>query len=301
VFDRPSPARRALCLALALGQVWPALALAAEAPAIEQAKNLLDEGEFERALKAIDVGLNRAEVTAPTAARLYELQGTAWLYLGKDEKARESFENLLRLSRGYQLAKGSSGKARALLEEIRSRMAAASPPPKAPTVEVLPLQAIAGQPVELRADVRDLPAGARPRAFWRQPGAARFGSSPMSEAGNERWAAQVPGFEVPDGERGVLEYYVEIADAQGNRLGGAGSSERPMALQVLGRPRPTVQAGEEKPPAPAVAEEIAEPWYRKWWVWTIAGGLAIGAGAAVAYPLVKGQRAEIPITIQVQQ
>ncbi len=249
---------------------------------------LVESGEFERAVLAIERALMDPNLTGPVASQLYELQANAWLYLGKEDKARLSLEQLLRLSPDYQLAKGTSPKLRSTFEGLR----AAPRPVEKVGVESFGVfgGAEVGRPVELRAELKNLPQGAQPKVYWRKRGAGKYGSSGMTTEDRSRFAAQIPAFELPAGENGVLEYYLEVADLAGRRLASSGSAERPLALEIAG------PAGTSGP-----ALEDGDPWYTKWWVWAIAGGLAAGAGAAVAYPLIKGQRAEVPITVTVQQ
>jgi len=76
----------------------------------------------------------------------------------------------------------------------------------------------------------------------------------------------VPGVSLTPGAR--IDYYVRALDEHGGVLAESGTPTLPFRLQV------------------AVPEELADrqaarrpkAWYQKWWVWTIAGAVIIGAG-----------------------
>jgi tetratricopeptide (TPR) repeat protein len=61
-----------------------------------------------------------------------------------------------------------------------------------------------------------------------------------------------------------IDYYVSALDARGGLLAESGTATLPFRLQVASPP-PVVVAG---PPR----------WYQKWWLWTIVGAAAVGAG-----------------------
>ena len=68
-----------------------------------------------------------------------------------------------------------------------------------------------------------------------------------------------------------VDYYVRALDEHGGVLAESGAPTLPFRLQVAA---PPVLVGRE--PAPPAR------WYQRWWVWTIVGAVAAGAGA-VAY------------------
>jgi len=74
---------------------------------IATARQLVEEAEFEKALKVIDQALPKAEHVRDRAA-LYELQGTVNLYLGKEAAARRSFEKLLDVVPDWSMAQTTS-------------------------------------------------------------------------------------------------------------------------------------------------------------------------------------------------
>ncbi len=71
-----------------------------------------------------------------------------------------------------------------------------------------------------------------------------------------------------------VEYYVRALNAQGSVLAESGTPTLPFRLQVAA---PAMAAGGGGAGAPAHT-----PWFKRWWVWTIVGAVAVG-GSAAAY------------------
>jgi tetratricopeptide (TPR) repeat protein len=73
----------------------------------------------------------------------------------------------------------------------------------------------------------------------------------------------IPAAALPAGAR--LDYYVRAVDGHGGTVAESGTPALPFRLQVA---------------APQTAA-LREPprWYQRWWVWTLVGAVAVGAGA----------------------
>jgi tetratricopeptide (TPR) repeat protein len=100
-------------------------------------------------------------------------------------------------------------------------------------------------------------------------GANAFHTTSLERLGSEwRTLAFLPDV---SGARAVLEYYLEVT-CRAQVIAHLRSAETPFAL-VLER--------QTKPPAP-------DPWFRKWWVWTIVGaGVVAVAGVTTAVVLTR--------------
>jgi tetratricopeptide (TPR) repeat protein len=79
---------------------------------------------------------------------------------------------------------------------------------------------------------------------------------------------EVPAAALPAGAR--VDYYVRALDEHGGVVAESGAPTLPFRLQVA---EPAALAARAAARAPV-------PWYGHWWVWTIVGAVAIGAGAA---------------------
>jgi tetratricopeptide (TPR) repeat protein len=78
----------------------------------------------------------------------------------------------------------------------------------------------------------------------------------------------VPGVSLTPGAR--VDYYVRALDEHGGVLAESGTPTLPFRLQVAVPEALAARAAARGP----------TPWYEKWWVWTIAGAVVIGAGGA---------------------
>jgi tetratricopeptide (TPR) repeat protein len=264
---------------------------AVHSPEIDTARQLIAEAEFDRALAEIGRALAHEHNTDLMLGTLYELQGTAYLYLGHEDKARESFERLLQAVPDFELAAGTSPKLRSLFEQVKSDLARSKLQPVTVAHEPPP-RAAPGRRLDIDARMSAMPAGARARLYYRRAGTESYSSTFFAELEGDLKRAQVPAFELPEQASDyALEYYIEVADGAGRRLAGAGNALEPLLVKVA--------AAQALSPDPSAASE--ERWYQKWWIWAIAGGVAAGAGAAVAVPLLLDNQATLPVTVKVQQ
>lgn len=288
-------ASRALVVILVLGLLAAAPAFAARRAVhsreIDKVRQLIAEAEFDRALAEIGRALAQQHNTDLMLGTLYEQQGTAYLYLGNEDKARESFERLFQAVPDFDLAPGTSPKLRSLFEQVKSDVArrmlqpvtvAHQPPPRAEP----------GSRLDLEAQIGSMPEAARARLYYRRAGTESYSSTFFAELEGGRQRAQIPAFELPEqASEYALEYYIEVADGAGRRLAGAGNALEPLLVKVA--------AARGQAPDPSSVSE--ERWYQRWWVWAIAGGVAAGAGAAIAVPMLLDQQATLPVTVKVQQ
>lgn len=276
----------AACLGLAL--TASSGALAATKNPIEKARQLLEDAEFEPALKIINEALGSPDNSDAMLVQLYELQGTAYLFLSKEDKARASFERLLQADPDHQLPKSTSNKIRTLFEQVRAErksvklkhggIATAKP----------------GERLDVRAQISDLPPGAKTRLYYRRAGTEGYSSTSFAAEGSD-YVAKVPAFELPvEDSEYALEYYLEVGDSAGRRVAGVGDALTPLRVRVSGKAEPAMPEG----PAPAAAQE--ESWYEKWWVWTLVGVVVVGAGVGVGVALTQPGDATLPITVQVK-
>ncbi|MFY9268744.1 MAG: hypothetical protein WAO55_03225, partial [Candidatus Manganitrophaceae bacterium] len=153
-----------------------------------------------------------------------------------------------------------------------------------------PGQAVSpGKPVVIEAVMTDNVAITEATLFYRLEGQADYSSINMEPIGKDRYAATIAQGEVtPPG----IEYYIQALDRAGN-VATRGFSFSPLTLTVLSPPpekKPEKKEGEAlteklfppeaKEPAQATEAPPEPAWYKKWWVWTIAGAVIIGAVAA---------------------
>jgi hypothetical protein len=90
----PRIMRASLPLAL-FGLLWCLPAQAAPASKLADARKLVDDLDYEGALKALDGAEKTEGNDRATLAEIYTLQGIAWGTLGKEAKTRDAFRKLL--------------------------------------------------------------------------------------------------------------------------------------------------------------------------------------------------------------
>jgi tetratricopeptide (TPR) repeat protein len=221
------------------------------------------EQDYRGAVESLHLVVVDPVATVEEKARAWEYVGLSWLVIGKRQKAREAFEELLAIDPQYTLSEPSrSPKLRAFFEEVRGSFVPGARR-GAPDVEVAhsaPSAAQAGRPLEFAAQV---PRGASVvedvslRA--RRQGLLTFDARHMrrEEEGRFRLTYSPP----RDNADYVLEYYLEARDGQGHVVARVASPERPIALPVQGVPT---------------------PWFRRWYVWAGVGAVVAGVVVGVA-------------------
>ncbi len=290
----PPLAVRSCVVLLALSLSLPTLAASRLGP-VEKARQLIEDAEFDQALKVLNDGLAAPDNSDAMLVSLYELQGTAYLYLGKEDKARQSFERLLQASPDHELPKGTSSKLKALYEQVRNDAKSLRLKPVKLAHDKLD-RVKPGERLDVRAKITDLPQGAKARLYYRRSGTEAFSSTSFQLETGTDYVARVPAFELPaEPNEWALEYYLEV-DASGRRLSGVGDSLAPLSMRVLAAD----DTGPGETPPPTV--DASDPWYKKWWVWTIVGVVVVGAAAGTtAAVLSSSNDATVPVTVKVQQ
>jgi hypothetical protein len=131
-------------------------------------------------------------------------------------------------------------------------------------------EATGGLPVVYDIAVRD-PRGAvgKVSVRYRKQGQAEYSLLPLAQDTSGRWRGEIPGewTENDDGE--VLEYYVDTADAGGERLLSVGDAATPLRVDV----------------APGSVGD-AVPFYQTFWFWgltVVTAGALAASGGAVAW------------------
>jgi hypothetical protein len=142
-----------------------------------------------------------------------------------------------------------------------------------------------GKALRIEATIRDKAGIKDATVFYRKSGEDNYQQVKMESQGNDLYSATIPADGIK--EPGV-EYYIQASDKAGNIV-MRGFSFSPLSLSVTrgvpapqqGTPLVLTPSPEErmtmKSEAPAVEGE--KPWYKKWWVWTLAGAVVIGAAA----------------------
>ncbi len=226
---------------------------------LEVGRRALAAFEVDSAIAALDRAAafpldHRRHVT------LWEQRGIAQAYLEREADALASFDMLLALDPGHLLSYTLSPKATFVFEKARAAATARG----APALELRwsrdqRLGAAVPVEVEAIADPRGLLRHAT--IYVRSRGESAWRAVDLSLAGIgtiER--ARLPA--VAGSKPTSLEIYAVASDDAGNEVLSWASPERPREIPLRYDPPPR--------------------WYRKWWVWAVAGGvLAVGTGVSV--------------------
>jgi tetratricopeptide (TPR) repeat protein len=276
---------KSLALALVVLLALPARATPADPQAAVKARMADGERryadqEYRAAIDIFQSVLADSTSTRDQRARAYEYIGLSWLILGKKQRAREAFEDLLSIDPHYTLSDPShSPKLREFFEEVRATFVpgyARAAAGEAELEHAAPAHAMAGRPVELLAvPTRNAQMVKHVTLHWRRPGLVTFNAVPLRTE-NGRFVANF----TPPREPGDynLEYYLEAHDDKGRVVARVASPQSPIALPVT--------STREGPTA----------WYKRWYVWAAVGAVVAGVaiGATIAATAEKAPDGTLP-------
>ncbi len=150
-----------------------------------------------------------------------------------------------------------------------------TPPTIVHTPPTIPM--VLDEPFLVHAVVTDDVGVARVRLYFRAEAAQEYRSVEMAPAKAGSYTATIPAHHRADR---AIEYFIQAEDAAGN-IALRGAAFEPMRIADPSTVDPSLIPKEDpaarltmKTPAPS-----GKPWYKKWWVWTIAGAVVIGAAA----------------------
>jgi hypothetical protein len=242
---------------------------AAAEPTLLRAEQEYGALDYAKAAATAHAVLDRGGNDLAMLRRIYALLGQSLAITGATEEAKRFFQQLLALQPDYKLPSGASPKIRAPLAAVladwagRPGLTAAHRPPAGVSDN---------DPLVLKVTVIEDPLKMvhAARVTYQLPGKKTSSSVKVEGRGPDLVAAiPLPALNVQPGE---LSYRMELLDRSGNILFSKGTPAAPLTVVVTAR-----TAGA----APAGAEAAGTPWYKRWWVWTIAGAVVAGAATAV--------------------
>ncbi|TAK00891.1 MAG: hypothetical protein EPO39_15175 [Candidatus Manganitrophaceae bacterium] len=143
-----------------------------------------------------------------------------------------------------------------------------------------------GDSVTIQATITDNAEVKEATLFYRTIGTEAYSSINMERLQQGTFSTSIPTQDIA--EPGV-EYYIQASDKAGN-IALRGFSFSPLTVTVtpaLPEKKGTEEAftekvfpAEEKQTALKTEATPDKPWYKKWWVWAIAGAVVVGAAAA---------------------
>jgi hypothetical protein len=226
---------------------------------IATGKAALDKFDVDAAKAALDAGAAHGPLARDANITLWEQRGIAAAYNDDAPHAREAFDMLLALDPGHFLSYKISPKATFVFEEVRNQEAH-----RVPELDVdWPRDDKVGQPVPLAvgvlADPKKLLDHAEVYVRTRGEKSWRAADLPL-HAGSDQQVVLPPVIATAPTS---LELYLRAYDAHGDEVLQWADAQHPREI--------------------ALRYEPPQPWYRKWWVITIAAGAVAAATGVIVY------------------
>jgi tetratricopeptide (TPR) repeat protein len=235
-----------LCLAaapsraLAQGGKKPeAGATAAPQDLIAKGQTLFDDQQYEESIQALSAALLRPSNTQAQKVEIYRLLALNYITLGRSEEADAAVRGLLVAEPAYRLPAAESPRFREFFAKARERWEsegrpglAAEPAPKERPVVLshrAPSSADAGQPIELRGKLDDPEGRAAGAKIWFRTGSRGEFESAPADVEESLVRTQIPASSV---KPPVVDYYVEVLDADGNVIASRGDAQAPLRIAV---------------------------------------------------------------------
>jgi hypothetical protein len=263
------------------GELWDGKACQ---PTAEQARHLaagkaaLAESNVDGARAELDQAEKAGPLPHDANVALWEQRGIAAAYVDDEAGARQAFDMLLALDPGHFLSYTLSPKATFVFEKVRGDQARATPALDVTWSRSQRLGDPIAVDVEVIADPKrflqraTLYVRAHGEASWR---AADLTLPTTSVAGDHRRVV-LPG--LPGTKPTSLELYLRGVDARGDEVLAWADPARPRELPLRYEPE--------------------APWYKKWWVITLASSaVALGTGGVV-YALTVSPPAKVGGTVR---
>lgn len=265
--------------ALVLGTLLAVLAAGAAraaVPSLAELEQLYAAMEYSRAVAAARALLSRGGSGPRELKRIYELLGNALAIVDRERDAIDSYRRLLALEPDHQVAENVSPKIRRPLTRALTDWAgrpglsvAHSPPDRAVCDQDLAFTArVVEDPVRMVHAIR---------VRYRLPGEET--ESSLKSAAGKGATVLTLSLVSRRASPGQLRYTLEVLDKDGNILARKGQPAAPLVVHLV--------AAADKHRA-GVA-----PWYKHWWVWTIAGVVVGGVTTAVVVATTREQRSDV--------
>ena len=260
----PSPVSTARC---GPAQGWDGSAcrpLSADREKLDAAVRELVGFKAEEAAVLLEAARREGPYRHDDHVRLYEKLGVAYAYLDDEARALAAFDMVLALEPGHAISYTLSPKVTFLFEKARKNAQTLEPPlvrvswPRELRVdEPIPFE------VEVLADRKSFLRRARLHTKNERDGSGyRFVDFDLAAPGSyERVVIPAPAPESSQDE--VVNVYLTAFDSTGNEVLLWGDASRPRDVTVR--------------------HEAESPWYAKWWVWGIAGGVAAVTTGAIVF------------------
>jgi tetratricopeptide (TPR) repeat protein len=239
------------------------------AEALRLAQGFLRDGQTADAASTIERLLREPDNGRELLAEAYVVRGRAAARMNDMLGAEAQFRRALELRPGAELTDATPLETAPFEAARRSSKGGGLRLVQAPVGEV-PAGKPAALSVTVEGDSEQLISTLELGYRRAEGGAGAFVTTRVPSA----LALAIPAAALTAGAR--IDYYVRALDAHGGVLAESGAPTLPFRLQVAA-PAAVVAGGT----GAAAAREA--PWYKRWWVWTLVGAVALGGGGAAVY------------------
>lgn len=253
--------RKTLYFFVVVWLFFPSLTRANPEEWLSKAEQAYEQLEYEEALKYLIKIHTDKEASPLHKARAYLYMGVCFTALGDAQNAVAAFVEVLKLRPNFRIPAGVSPSIRAMFnaalkymklpetpagEDASANEQAASQQNQEP-VEIKASsakKAIAGNPIEIDISVKD--PGKRIASFsinWRRRKGPDFSTIQMKhKKGTEKVKASIPGITIGN-DKGILTYYVEAKDADGQTIAMSGADDEPIEVSLEEKKKPKSKWG----------------------------------------------------------
>jgi hypothetical protein len=236
---------------------------------IEHARKLYLDTYFGDSITELDRLLRLPSLTRTQRTEGKYLLALNFLALGNEERARTVFRELLAIDPDYTLSEMTPPKIRGVFNEVKKTFrvipALAHNAPRA-------IDGTKGAPLE--TTIENMRPGYEALLYFRTTSSGKYSRIDLGQSPSDarRYGATIPAALLARDKGFTLEYYFVVNDAQHVQLVALREPDAPFSA-----------------PVSVPLELAASPVYKRWWFWTIIGGVAV-AGAATAAALVLTQQ-----------
>jgi tetratricopeptide (TPR) repeat protein len=249
-------------------------ARAQEPPAMREARARYERGDAAGALESLAAAEQHPENARVVLTHIYRLRGQAAMMASREEEAVEAFKRTLAL----EPADDGTGLRPESLPAFKKAVEFWKGQPPMKLEHLPPGKVPPGKPVlmAMRVAADPLAMVARVELRYRRAGDQRW---VVTTPDGEDHVARLPAFALAlAGKDYKIEYVIVAKDRYGAILDSLGTPSAPLAFVVS-------------------ESAIVRPlrWYKRWWVWAIAGTVAAGIATAVTLSQTTGKLPNMPV------
>ena len=302
MFSRLPPHFFFFCLIAMLGlgsQSW-ALPKPVTDPVMTQAQFAMDDAEYEKALKWIEQGLKRSDISIETLEKLYWMEGTCYISLEMPQKALSSFQKLLAISPEYEPNPMSPPKLLRMFEDAqkehnKDHELKINLQPR--SIPIAPQQANTAVPLRLVVDgAQNKQVIQRVMLYVQIPGEKSFQNidALSTDENKQTFLATIPTEWLPERQDSyTVHYYWEILGNNNMLLSYLGTEQAPLNFSVRARAREKIPENREAETTQAIN---TTPIYI-----ALAVSSVVIAGIVTAVILSQPQTASATVTVSCEQ